>query len=70
MRKKSCGNGSKNCVGLRNVMRNGIVIGNPSINQPINKKTETKTTNQTYICNDLNLVHRIPKTQKKNLMIL
>ena len=29
MRNKSCGNGSNNCVAYRNVMRNGIVIGNP-----------------------------------------
>ena len=32
MRNKSCGNGSKNCVAFRNVMRNGIAIGNPSYN--------------------------------------
>ena len=30
MRNKSCGNGSKNCVAFRNVMRNGIAIGNPT----------------------------------------
>ena len=30
MRNKSCGNGSKNCVAFRNVMRNRIAIGNPS----------------------------------------
>ena len=30
MRNKSCGNGSKNCVAFRNVMRNGIAIGNPN----------------------------------------
>ena len=33
MRNKSCGNGSKNCVAFRNVMRNGIAIGNPNLNQ-------------------------------------
>ena len=35
MRNKSCGNGSKNCVAFRNVMRNGIAIGNPSLNPGI-----------------------------------
>ena len=30
MHNKSCGNGSKNCVAFRNVMRNGIAIGNPN----------------------------------------
>ena len=30
---KSCGNGSKNCVAFRNVMRNGIAIGNPNLNE-------------------------------------
>ena len=34
MHKKSCGNGSKNCVVFRNAMRNGIAIGNPSSNRP------------------------------------
>ena len=31
MRNKSCGNGSKNCVAFRNLMRNGNAIGNPSL---------------------------------------
>ena len=34
MRNKSCGNGSKNCVAFRNVMRNGIAIGNPTKKRP------------------------------------
>ena len=31
MRNKSCGNGSKYCVAFRNVMRNRIAIGNPTL---------------------------------------
>ena len=31
IRNKYCGNGSKNCVAFRNVMRNRIAIGNPTI---------------------------------------
>ena len=31
MRNKSCGNGSKNSVFFRYIMRNGIAIGNPNI---------------------------------------
>ena len=33
MGNKYCGNGSKNCVAFRKVMRNGIAIGNPSFYQ-------------------------------------
>ena len=35
MRYKSCGNGSKNCIAFRNVMRNGIAIGNPNLGVPV-----------------------------------
>ena len=49
MRNKSCGNGSKNCVAFRNVMRNGIAIGNPTWKGIVTKLRNKKINKPNYL---------------------